>query len=206
MGFDIHLTLTRILKVNVNVLHFTIFLAGLANLLFHYSGSPHTYRHANPSFSIPPQQSSKIINPSLCLSASQPIPPSSTAKNLDFTSVFTLSFSKQISSIFRSCHHLIRDLCHIRHTIDFTTASTIATSLVHWRLDYCNSLSFTSSHSNQMSTINLNALARTIACTPSHAHINPALNSLHWLKVEQHMQFKIISLIKSPAYIWYLYA
>ena len=36
------------------------------------------------------------------------------------------------------CHYHILDLRRIRHTFDSTTATTIATALVHSRLDYCN--------------------------------------------------------------------
>ena len=63
-----------------------------------------------------------------------------SAKNLGFIFDSTLSFSKQISSLSSACHYHIRDLRRIRHTLDSTTATTIATALVHLRLDYCNSL------------------------------------------------------------------
>ena len=87
-----------------------------------------------------PQQTSEIINPSLSLSTNNPIMPSLTTKNLGFIFDSTLSFSKQISSLSSACHCHIRDLRRIRHTLDSTTAATIATTLVHSRLDYCNSL------------------------------------------------------------------
>ena len=67
-------------------------------------------------------------------------PTTSFAKNLGFIFDSTISFSKQISSLSSVCHYHIRDLRRIRHTIDYSTASTIATTLVHSRLDYCNSL------------------------------------------------------------------
>ena len=51
-----------------------------------------------------------------------------------------LSFSNHIANISRSCFMHIRDLRRIRHMLDFKTASTIATSIVHSKLDYCNSL------------------------------------------------------------------
>ena len=87
-----------------------------------------------------PQQTSKIVNPSLSLPSTKPIMPSLSAKNLGFIFDSTLSFSKQISSLSSACYYHIRDLRRIRHTLDFTTATTIATPLVHSRLDYCNSL------------------------------------------------------------------
>ena len=51
-----------------------------------------------------------------------------------------LSFSNHISNLSRSCFMHIRDLRRIQPMRDFKTASTIATSIVHSKLDYCNSL------------------------------------------------------------------
>ena len=76
-----------------------------------------------------PQQTSKIVNPSLSLPTTKPIMPSLSAKNLSFIFDSTLSFSKQISSLSSTCHYHIHDLCRIRHTLDSTTATTIATAL-----------------------------------------------------------------------------
>ena len=87
-----------------------------------------------------PQQTSIIVNPFLSLPTTKPIMPSLSAKNLGFIFDCTLSFSKQISSLSSVCHYHIRDLRRIRHTLDSTTATTIATALVHSCLDYCNTL------------------------------------------------------------------
>ena len=51
-----------------------------------------------------------------------------------------LTFSDQISSLFKSCYSHIRQLRCIRPYLDSKTASTIAASIVHSKLDYCNSL------------------------------------------------------------------
>ena len=39
-----------------------------------------------------------------------------------------------------------------------------------------------------------NSLARTVANTPKYSYITPVLKSFHWLKIEQHIQYKLISL------------
>ena len=39
-----------------------------------------------------------------------------------------------------------------------------------------------------------NSLARTVANTPKYSHITPVLKSLHWLKIEQRVQYRLISL------------
>src|SRR6218665_2235833 len=78
--------------------------------------------------------------------------------------------------------------------LDFKTASTIATSIVHSKLDYCNSL-FLSLDSTQIHRLQLiqNSLARVVTRTPRH-HITPVLKSLHWLKIPECIHFKVLSL------------
>ena len=81
-----------------------------------------------------------MSNPSLSLPSNHPITPTDSARNLSFIFDSSLTFSKQISSLSSACNYHIHDLRHIRHTLDLKTASVIATSLVHSKLDYCNSL------------------------------------------------------------------
>jgi len=51
-----------------------------------------------------------------------------------------LTFSDQISSLSKSCYYHIRELRCIRPYLNLKTTSTIVTSIVHSKLDYCNSL------------------------------------------------------------------
>ena len=83
----------------------------------------------------------------------------------------------------------------IRKTLDFNTASTIATALVHSRLDYCNSLYF-SLPSSQLKRLQViqNSLARAVSQTPLRQPITPVLKSLHWLKVKQRIHYKLVSI------------
>ena len=83
----------------------------------------------------------------------------------------------------------------IRNTLDHKTACTIATSLIHSKLDYCNSLYLNISNQqlNRLQLI-LNSAARAVTKTPKFHHITPHLKSLHWLKITQRIQYKILSL------------
>ena len=103
--------------------------------------------------------------------------------------------SNHISNLSRSCFMHIRDLRRIRPMLDFKTASTIATSIVHSKLDYCNSL-FLNLESTQLKRLQLiqNSLARAVTRTPKHHHITPILKSLHWLKIPERIHFKVLSL------------
>src|SRR6218665_2982482 len=79
--------------------------------------------------------------------------------------------------------------------LGFKTASTIATSIVHSKLDYCNSF-FLNLDSTQLQRLQLiqNSLARAVTRRPGHHHITPVLKSLHWLKIPESIHFKVLSL------------
>src|SRR6218665_633544 len=106
-----------------------------------------------------------------------------------------LTFADHITKLSQTCYMHIRDLRRLRPILDYMTACTIATSIVHSKLDYCNSnfYSINSSQIKRLQTIQ-NALARTVTKTPKHHHITPVLKSLHWLKVPQSIHYKIVSL------------
>ena len=101
------------------------------------------------------QQLSKIDNSSLNTTHS--------ARNLGFIFDEHLTFSDQISSLSESCYSHIRQLRCIRPYLDSKTASTIAASIVHSRLDYCNSLYY-NLHKSQINRLQQiqNCLARTV--------------------------------------------
>jgi len=75
------------------------------------------------------------------------------------------------------------------------TASTIATSIVHSKLDYCNSLyhNLPNCQLNRLRQIQ-NSLARAVVKAPKSTHITPILKSLHWLKVNERIEYKLLSL------------
>src|SRR5664279_1562664 len=142
------------------------------------------------------------------------ITPTSTARNLGVIFDSTLSMSDHISAISKSCFSHIRDLMRIRSTLDLTTAKTIITSLIHSRLDYCNSLflNLPSTELNRLQLLVLHATARAITKTSKFLHITPILKSLRWLKINQRIDYKILSLTyktlqsNQPTYLYSLLA
>ena len=83
----------------------------------------------------------------------------------------------------------------IRLYLDFKTASTIATSIVHSKLDYCNSLYYNLPQSQIKRLQNIqNSLACAVTRTPKSSHITPVLKSLHWLKINERIKYKLLSL------------
>ena len=105
------------------------------------------------------------------------------------------AYSSHISAISKSCFHNIRYLRRIRNTIDLTTACTIATSLIHSKVDYCNSLllNLPATQTNRLQLV-LNSAARAVTKTHEFHHIAPILKSLHWLKINERIRYKVLSL------------
>ena len=98
-----------------------------------------------------PQQLSKLRSPTIYLSNDVTLTPVDSARNLGV--IFdNLTFSRHISAISKSCFHEIRDLRRMCNIIDLTTACIIATSLIHSKVNYCNSLllNFPAAHTNRL--------------------------------------------------------
>ena len=133
-----------------------------------------------------PHKISKFSHHSLFLPSNHPITPADCARNLSFIFDSSLTFSKQISSLSRSCNYPIRDIRRILDTLDLKTASVIATSLAHSKLDYSKSL-YLNLQQKQISRLQLlqNSLARVETGTPKTKHITLVHKSLHWLKIEE---------------------
>ena len=112
------------------------------------------------------RQLAKINNPLTWIDTAR------SARNHGFIFDERFSFSDQISTLTKSCYHHIRASRCIRPYLDFYTAKKIATSNVHSKLDYCNSLyyGFPKYQINRLQHIQ-NALARTVVQAPKFQHI-----------------------------------
>ena len=108
-----------------------------------------------------------------------------------WTLVLPFRFSKVITSLSSACRYHIRDLRRVRHTLDFATASTVAISFLRSRLDYFESFY----HALSVTIIKCLQQIQNVTSTPKHSDITLALRSSHWLKVEQQVQFKLISIV-----------
>ena len=78
-----------------------------------------------------------------------------------------------------------------------------AASIVHYKLEYCNSLSLyynlLKSQINRLQHIQ-NCLARTVVKAPKSSHITPILRSLHWLKMNERIEYKCVLLFCACCY------
>ena len=116
-------------------------------------------------------------------------------KNLGVILDSHLSFHEHITKLSQSCFFHIRDLRRLRPCLSLETAAIIGSSLVQSKLDYCNSLFFNlpSCEIQRLQFIQ-NSLARAIYCKSKFAHTTPLFQSLHWLKIKQRIEYKILKL------------
>jgi hypothetical protein len=138
------------------------------------------------------QQRSKVINSSVYFQ-NLSLTPTDSVRNLGVIFDSDLNFKKHISSICRSSFFQIRQLRQIRSSLDRTSAIILANSLVHSKIDYCNSLLF---QLPATSIIRLqrvqNSLARVICnATKRQSHSIDLLKSLHWLPISERIKYKI---------------
>ena len=71
----------------------------------------------------------------------------------------------------------------------------MATSFVHSKLDYCNSLYYKLSNCqlHRLKQIQ-NSLARAVIKAPVFTHVTHILKSLHWLKINKRIEYKILAI------------
>jgi len=124
------------------------------------------------------------------------IMPADLARNLGEIFDSILSMSNHISSVSKSCFSSVHDLRKIRNTPDFTTAHTILLHLSFTKTWLLQLSPFFNLPQSQLSCLQLilNSTAWVVSKTPKSSHIIPVLKSLNSLKIEQSIQYNVISL------------
>ena len=139
-----------------------------------------------------PKARSEIVNSSVTFQ-NHTLCPSESARNLGVIFDSNLDFKDHISAVCRASFFHIRQLRQIRSSLDKNSAIILANSIVHSKLDYCNSLLY---GLPDYSTIRLqrvqNSLARVV-CKSSKfkSDTNSLLKNLHWLPIPERIIYKI---------------
>jgi len=107
---------------------------------------------------------------------------SETVTTLGVTLDQTLNSCSHINKLCKSSYCHIRALRHIRSSLpgDRPICLSLATALIHSRLDYCNSIMHGTSASNlnELQVVQ-NALARTVSRSPLSVSVSHLLSNLH---------------------------
>ena len=148
-----------------------------------------------------PQQRSKVADASVSF-RNLKLSHTESARNLGVMFDSELSFNSHISNVCRSSFFFIRQLRQLRSTLDYDSAVILANSIIHSKLDYCNSL-FSGLPIFSIARLQRvqNSLARVVC--KSKKFSTPAstlLNRLHWLNIAQRIKYKIASLTFKALY------
>ena len=120
---------------------------------------------------------------------------SASAKNLGVTLDEMVSMDQHISGVCRSAFIQLRYLFQIRSYLPHDSLQTLVHAFITSKLDYCNSL-LLGIPANRIKKLQLiqNTAARLVSGSPRYASATPLLKQLHWLPVQQRIQFKTLLL------------
>ncbi len=102
---------------------------------------------------------------------------------------------KQINSIAKSCFFQLHRMHKIRECATEVAAKTMVHALATSKLDYCNSLLYglTDILVNNLWNVQKYA-ARLITMFGKYQHISPTMKKLHWLPIQQRIEYKVLLL------------
>ena len=136
------------------------------------------------------------------------ISPKSTVRNIGVIFDEKVSLENQITSLCKSCFFHIKNIWKIRKFISYEACETLVHAFISSRLDFCNSILYgLPKYQIQKLQRVQNAAGRLVSGSHKYEHITPVLKRLHWLPVEQRIQYKILLLTfkalhgSSPSYI-----
>jgi hypothetical protein len=130
-----------------------------------------------------------FLKPSVCIRTVH------VAKNLGFLLDSNLRLDPQIKKLKASVCHKLRNISKMRPFLSEKQLQIITQSLVISSLDYCNSLYIGANQSILKQLQNLqNRAARVIKGLKRKDHVQPYLEELHWLKVKERIEFKVLLL------------
>ena len=103
-----------------------------------------------------------------------------------------LTFHEHVSTVARSCTYHALAIRHFRQLLTTELAQTLACSLILSKIDYCNAvLHGAPNYSiNKLQRVQNNA-ARIVLQEPRRSHATPLLKMLHWLPVQQRIDYKV---------------
>ena len=122
----------------------------------------------------------------------------SEAKNLGVILDSSLSFSSQVKKVVKACFRTLRKLTRIRRFLTKDELKLLACALVLSQLDYCNALYYhLKSDTLRMLQSVQNTAARIVTKVNRFDHVSctPILKDLHWLKVKERIEYKILTVV-----------
>ena len=103
---------------------------------------------------------------------------------------------RHINHLSSSLFQQLRNIRNIRAKLDFDTAKIVVQALILSKLDYCNSLLVGTPefHLSHLQCVQ-NMACRVVCNLGKFDHVSPSMYSLHWLKVQERITFKIAYMV-----------
>ena len=122
--------------------------------------------------------------------------PASSVRNIGVMFDNTMSMKNQVTSLCKAAHFHLRNIGRIRKSITYEACEKLIHALITSRLDYCNATLYgVTDGQHQRLQKMFNIAARILTLTPPSEDIETVLlETLHWLPVEQRIQYKILLL------------
>ena len=124
---------------------------------------------------------------------------SKTVKSLEVTLKETLSFCSHVDNVCEAAHSTAephrRMYIRVYTCVDEATARMVSSSMVDFRIDYCNSVFHRTSAGNlgKLQRV-ISAFARMVSGVRKRDHITPVLCKVKWLPVTFRITFMIARL------------
>lgn len=121
------------------------------------------------------------------------IEPSKSIRNLGAYFNIPLDHTDFINQKCKAARYALHNISRVRTSLTRDACETLVQAYVTSRMDYCNSLLYNVPDYvlERLQKVQ-NSAARVITMTPKRDHVRPVLAALHWLPVEQRVQFKVL--------------
>lgn len=118
--------------------------------------------------------------------------PASAVRDLGIYLDSDASMRSHVSRTVSSCFGILRRISSIRRCLPRQALHSLVVSLVLSRLDYGSATlaGISAYHIKRLQSV-LNAGARLICSSRKYDHITPLLSELHWLKMQQRIEYKL---------------
>ena len=135
-------------------------------------------------------ENSESINITIGNEVIKPVP---SARNLGYFMESQLKSKTHIAKICSTTYYTLKNRARIRNLLTPEAAKVIVQGLVISRLDYCNVL-LLGVADQQLRKLQMiqNMGCRIINNLRKYDHVSDAMKDLHWLKVPERIQFKVL--------------
>ena len=119
--------------------------------------------------------------------------PTLSARNLGFNMEAQLKSQTHITNVCGTAYSTLKNIARVQNLLTPEAAKIIIQGLVISKLDYCNGLLLGAS-AHQMNKLKIvqNMCCRVITNLRKYAHISDTMKDLHWLKIPQRIQVKVL--------------